>query len=392
MITAGEIKKKSAAIYTEYLKSVISGDTFFPKAIRSDKSVSSDFSEMRKELAEVIKFSKDRKEFGYTVFYKQINTRRHGLQNLPIEISFQSEIDFLKYLHKEKEAAEFRVNCSLILSEFPELKKWIYKYPLKVIDNQTKWNDLLKVCSYFKINPNPNLYIRELPIRVHTKFIENNKGIVKELLDILIKGYIRQDETDFEKRFNLKYPEPTVRFRLLDKNISRQYFSGIDDLSISIGRFEQLKLPVKNVFIVENKTNLHTIAENLAISLTLPELEKTIVLFGGGYKVENLKNVKWFEQINLFYWGDLDVHGFEILSQFRGYFPHVKSFLMDEATFKQFENEKGEGKPGKTSVPYLKNLTEEEHRLYVLLKAGNWRLEQEKISFEYVNEIIKKLI
>ena len=77
MITVTEIKKKSENLYTEYLKSIVSGETFFPKTIRSDKSVSNDFGEMRKELAEVIGHSKDNKNYGYTINYKQINTRKH---------------------------------------------------------------------------------------------------------------------------------------------------------------------------------------------------------------------------------------------------------------------------------------------------------------------------
>ena len=58
MITIAEIVKKSKGLYFEYLQSVISLETFFPKTIRSDKSVSNDFNEMRRELAEVIEYSK----------------------------------------------------------------------------------------------------------------------------------------------------------------------------------------------------------------------------------------------------------------------------------------------------------------------------------------------
>ena len=380
MITANEIRKKSENLYSEYLKSVITEEAFFPKILRSDKSVSPNFNEMRKELTEVIEHSKDRKGFGYTVTYKQINTRKHGSQSLPEEISFQTESDFLKYLHKEKEVEQFRNDCLLILSKFKELREWIIKYPAKIIENQRKWEDILNVCHYFKRNPSPNLHIRELPIQVHTKFIENNKGILKELLDILLAEHINQNEKDFEKRFNLKYDEPQIRFRILDKNISYKYFSGIDDLSIPISRFEQLELSLKKVFVVENKMNV----------LTFPNINETIVIFGSGFKVENLKNTQWLKNMEIFYWGDLDVQGFEILSQFRSYFPHVKSILMDKETFAHHSSEKVEGTPSKVSV--ISGLTNEEQELYELLKLNNRRLEQEKISLDYVNDLIKKTI
>ena len=371
MITAKEIRKKTENIYAEYLKSIITEDMFFPKTIRSNKSVSPDFNEMRKELSDVIEHSKDRKGFGYTITYKQVNTKKHGVQSLPEEISFQTENDFLKYLHKENEVAQFRNDYSLILSHFPDLKELIIKHPIKVIENQEKWNDLLKVCDYFKSNSKPNLYIRELPIKIHTKFIENNKGIIKELLDVLIKEHINQEETNFEKRFNLKYAEPTVRFRILDKQISQIFFSEVNDLSIPISQFEKLNLPLKNVFIVENKMNV----------LTFPVIVESVVIFGSGYGVEALKSVSWLKKTNLFYWGDLDADGFQILSQFRGYFPHTKSFLMDIETFDNFF-EKDTGTPSKISVKL--NLTEKEKQLYESLKENNWRLEQEKTPLEYV--------
>ena len=97
MITVNEIKKKSENVYEEYLRSIINNEVFFPKVIRSNKSISSDFNEMRKELSQIIEYSKDRRGYGYTISYKQVNTRQHGNQSIPDEISFQLESDFLKY-------------------------------------------------------------------------------------------------------------------------------------------------------------------------------------------------------------------------------------------------------------------------------------------------------
>jgi len=384
MITSKEIRDKAEKKYPAYLQSIVENIPFTEIVITGNKKPGKNLAEYQSQITDLISQSKEKKGSGYTIKYQKINKKEIGAQDIPFEISFQTESDFLKFIHKEKEAAEFREDCVLIYSKFLELKEWIIKCPKKVIENHNQWNDLLKVCNYFKSNPKPNFYIRELPIQVHTKFIEDNKAILKELLDILIEKYINREYTllkDFEKRFNLKYAEPTVRFRILDKNISQQYFSGIDDLSIPISQFEKLKLPVKRVLVVENRTNLLTIA------LTFPELEKTIVIFGSGYKVENLKKVKWFDKVELLYWGDFDIQGFEILSQFRGYCPQVKSILMDKLTFeKYFEND--EGTPNNVSVRL--NLTEEEQQLYQLLKENNWRLEQEKIPLEYVNNLIEK--
>jgi len=378
MITPNEIRIKAEKKYPAYLQSVVE-DTPFEIVILGDKKPSKNLAEYQTEITALLSQSKEKKGYGYTVKYQTINKKEIGIQDIPYKISFQSETDFLKFLHKEKEVAGFRTDYTFILSKFPELRKWIIKYPKKVIENHPQWNDLLKVCDYFKANQKPNLYIRELPIQIHTKFIEHNRGIIKELLDILFFEHINQNETNFEKRFNLKYAEPTVRFRILDKNISQDFFSEIDDLNIPISQFKKLKLPLKRVFVVENKMNV----------LAFPIIDKSIVIFGSGFGIENLKNVEWLKAIKLYYWGDLDAQGFEILSQFRGYFSSVKNILMDKLTFdKYFENDKGT--PSKILISL--NLTTEEQQLYESLKENNWRLEQEKIPFEYTNAIIKKTI
>lgn len=321
MITVAEIKKKSENLYIEYLKSIISGETFFPKIIRSDKTVSNDFNEMRSELAEVIEHSKDRKNFGYTITYKQVNTRKHRVQSLPEEISFKSEGDFLKFLHKEREAEFFKVNADKILSVFPRLTDLIKKYPKKVIDNSQNWNSLLDVCLYFKQNPKPNLYIRELPVKVHTKFIENNKGILLDLLNTVLPNECINEEftttKEFEKRFGLKFNQTQIRVRVLDRAISNKHLSGLTDLVITEEEFCELQIPCKKVFVFENKTNY----SNLMNFLTLPQMENTIGIFGSGFSVSKLKKALWlankeiFIGVTLIHKGFKFFHKSEVISQ-----------------------------------------------------------------------------
>lgn len=392
MITVAEIKRKSENLYSEYLKSIISGETFFPKTIRSDKSVSNDFNEMRAELAEVIEHSKDRKNFGYTITYKQVNTRKHSLQSLPEEISFHSESDFLKFLQKEREAESFKANTSIILSVFPDLMDLLKKYPKKVIENSSYWKSLLEVCLYFKQNPKPNLYIRELPVNVHTKFIENNKGILLDLLNVVLPSECINEEftstKDFEKRFGLKFNQSQIRVKVLDKHISEKHLSGLTDVEITEEEFCRLHIPCEKVFIFENKTNF----SNLMNFLTLPQMENTIGIFGSGFSVSKLKNAMWLADKEIFYWGDIDTHGLKILSQIRGYFSNTKSIMMDFETLNTFKDDWDKGEPiHESSLP---NLNSVEQELFQFVRADNLntiRLEQEKISQEYVLKQISKL-
>ncbi len=373
MITPIEIKKKAANKYKAYLQSIIEGESFNPIVIVGDKKPNENTVKFEEELTDLISYSKEKKGYGYTIDYQRVKTKRHGIQDIPTSISFQTEYDYLKYINEEKDTAKFKKDLTCILSSFPELKDWIYKYPIKVIEND--WESLLKVCKYFNAVPQPHLYIRELPIQVHTKFIENNKGIIKELLDIIIAEHINADEKQFESRFNLKYDETLVRFRILDKAISQQQFAGIDDISIPISEFQNIALPIHTVYIVENKMNM----------LTFPNKNNSIVIWGHGFGVDIMKDVEWMNTKRIFYWGDLDAHGFQILSEIRTHFPQVKSFLMDRETFdKFFEKDNG----SKTNVEKLSCLTQEEKTMFEYLKENNYRLEQEKIPYEYISSRI----
>lgn len=373
MITPIEIKKKAANKYKAYLQSIVEGESFNPIVIVGDKKPNEDTVKFEYELTELISCSKEKKGYGYTIEYQTIKTKRHGIQDIPTSISFQTEYDYLKYINEEKDTAKFKKDISSILSSFPELKEWIYKYPIKVIEND--WESLLKVCKYFKAIPQPHLYIRELPIQVHTKFIENNSGIIRELLDIIIADYVNIEERKFEARYNLKYDEPLVRFRLLDEAISQQLFGGIDDISLPISEFQHLSLPIHTVYVVENKINM----------LTFPVKRNSIVIWGHGFGVDIMKNVDWLKTKKIYYWGDLDTQGFQILSEFRTHFKQVQSFLMDRFTFdKYFEGDKGTI----TIVEKDLCLTAEEKDMFEYLKAKNLRLEQEKIPFGYITKSI----
>lgn len=379
MITSIEIKKKALRKYPEYLRNVAAGTDFQPIEILCDKKASNTMAEFHKELEDIRSLSKEVKGYGYTIVWKTIKTKLLGTQDLPSRITFETADDYERFLQKKKEVADFRRDAARISEKFPKLQHWIEKYPQKVIENSEDWADIGKVLDYFLKNPQPQLYIRELPIEVHTKFIEQHKIVIGELLNVVIEEYINTNEKEFEKRYNLRYDEPLVRIRLLDRTLATKFFNGMDDITIPVSQFLKLHIPITKAFVVENKVNF----------LTFPLIPNSIVIWGKGYGIASIKDSELLKSIDLIYWGDLDAQGFEILSQFRSYFAHVKSLLMDKATFDNYF-EKEYGTPSKISVKL--NLTTEEEELYQYIKVNNYRLEQEKIPQRYVIEQLKYLL
>lgn len=383
MINPSDIQKKATKLYSTFLTCLINQETFFPLPFPVGKPPQ-DYLELTNSLRELLEQSKEKLNYGYTVIWKKTQMRKFGEQSIPEQIFVETESDYLKLLKKEREVKQFKQNVDLILTELPQLKDWLVAHPLEVVKYASEWMDLIKVCHYFIEYPQPNLYMRELPIKVHTKFIENYQVIFTSLLEFLLPPDLINDVNDserkFEKRFSLKYDEPLLRVRILDQNILLKYHLPFTDFSIPISQFQKLNWGNHRWLITENKMPF----------LTLPSLENTIALWGSGYKVQILKSVEWLSQADLFYWGDLDVDGFKILAQLRSYFPRVKSLMMDQKTLTTFTDYIGTDSSG-SKTKNLPNLTANEQDILSDLSQFQKRLEQEQISQDYVNQYLFSL-
>lgn len=374
MITVDEIRKKAERIYPEVLRNYLLGEDTFPKIIRSDKSLSRDFVKMSQEIAQIMAASKDRMGFGYTVKSEPVKTKLHGIQNIPNTIVFETLTDFLKFLGKKNEFDKFVEQIQLILPSYPQLKACLIKKPELVIDNFGKWNDLLKVCDWFaKYFEAHKYYIRELPISVHSKFIEENKATLRIILDELISDKTCHEEPDFEKRFYLKYAQLTIRFRFLDSKTQQGNYS---DISVPIEQFINTSLNCKRIIIIENLMNF----------LTFPQVENGIAIWGKGFAIDCLKQIKWFENKEIFYWSDLDIQGFQMLSQLRSYFLQTQSFLMNMNTLNSYKEFWVKGTPA--NIKELKFLSDDERFTFLFLKENNIRLEQERVLQSDVIETV----
>ncbi|HEX2867055.1 MAG TPA: Wadjet anti-phage system protein JetD domain-containing protein [Ignavibacteriales bacterium] len=391
MISPEEIKSRSEKWYREILISYLEGTDIFPKYIRFGKIKASEiqrsYAQINKSLNRLKELSKNSTGYGYFVEYTERNTLKFGRNLFPEDIRFDTEDDYLKFHEKESEFIGFKTDANKILSSIGNLRSWMLANPLKVVMNNGKWDALLEVCSYFIENPRPGIYLREIPVRQPTKFIEENQPIIRELLDFLIPDYINAGESSFEKRYNLKYNEPLIRIKILDDVISSRYFSGLKDISLPVGEFNSLRLECSRILMFENKANF----SNVYNFLSLPHMSGTLSLFGRGFGVGLLKDNIWLKEKEIFYWGDIDAHGFMILSQLRSYFPRVKSIFMDIKTFDTFSEFAVRGADAEKLQ--LQNLSGEESDLYFhLFHLERNRLEQEKIPHWYVIERLGSIL
>ena len=124
------------------------------------------------------------------------------------------------------------------------------------------------------------------------------------------------------------------------------------------------------------------ITENLMTYLSFPKVHGSIAIFGEGKAGERLGRLEWLRLRPLWYWGDIDSHGLEILRQLRRQFSHLRSLLMGIETLRAFEHLVSLGKP--TASLELKGLTESEAESARRVLVQGELLEQEKIPQQAV--------
>ncbi len=358
-----------------------SDETLFPLRLPiahpTARDLSIGFEEAREWLQDLVLGSKAHTGKGYELEWREINHRQLGRNKTPVAAVFERRIEVLRFIGKVGEAEKFSKISAEITGSFPELWSWIHKKPPRVLEHDQEWPRILAILTFLKNHPRPDIYIRQLDIAgVDTKFIERHKKLLSELLDLILPPEAVRSEVKgaagFEERYGFTARPVQIRFRLLDEKL---YIQGLADLQIPVSDFAGLNLPVERVFITENMIN----------GLAFPDLPGAMVIFGLGYGLDRLAGIKWLQDKKIYYWGDLDSHGFAMLDQVRAYFPEVNSLLMDRTTLLLHRRQWGcEKRPTKRELPRLRP---EEARLYNEIRddiyAPALRLEQERIDYAY---------
>lgn len=377
MIQPEAIKTKAERQFPNYLKAWLEAQSFFPLIIPADKKIHEDFKTFNNELQQLLQGSKAHKKKGYTVELTRKVLRRHGPQNIPTSIHFDTEEDFLYFIGKQREAEQFKHSVKKLLHHFPNLKSWVINTPLQVIEHSEKWPDIIKVLRYYQENPRPQLYLRELPLTISTKFIETNTDIFEVLFKQLFAEALDSESKAFIKRWGFRNkPGPFFRIRVLDPDL-RPGLCGFEELSLSLQQLQTTVLPGQNLLIVENEMTY----------LSLPPLPATLAIWGHGNQAQSLRHLSWLEHYQIYYWGDLDTQGLRILAGLRQSHPKIQSFLMDWETLTAYKDWVQSGVKD-IHPPPTEHLTSLENRVFTHLQSHTLRLEQEHISHQ---DVLKQL-
>lgn len=356
----------------------------FPKQLRLRRPTTSEigarFEEVRRWIRQL---EEDCGERGLRLEFEEVIHRQLGRNRVPARVLVASRAEALRLLGKEHDARRFDALFDRITAAFPLLREWSLEHPLRVLDLDGEWDRVLSVLAWFWANPRSGIFRRQIELSgIDTKFIEAHRALLTELLELVCEGAfdVRPRAATFDRMFGLREKPTLLRMRLLDDT---QLLHGLSDVTAPVAELSRLRLPAEDVIVTENEVN----------GLSLPGRRSTLVLFGQGYALERLKELSWLEHKRVFYWGDIDTHGFAMLDRFRAHLPAARALMMDRRTL--LAHRKMWVVEAVQCMEQLSRLTPEEQELYAELTRGTLedrvRLEQERIGFTWVREALDSI-
>lgn len=328
--------------------------------------------------------------------WREVAHRDLGNNRIPVAVLVPDLASALSLAGKLAEARLLHSLHAEISRRWPVLADWAARHPLVLLEHAGDWPALLSCLDWFSEHPGPACFSRAISASgVHGKFVENNRALLGELLDVALPGCIMAADHSGMRNFNRRYglldkPE-LVRLRFLDTQLAPRLYetSRLVPSELSL-RAEDFSSAALGDCLFERRLQHVLVLENEISWLSLPPLPGTLALLGSGYGFAHLAAAAWLAQTRLWYWGDLDSHGFAILSQFRSHFPAARSLLMDLPILlahRPLWTE--EPKPSRAEPA---NLNDSERQAWTALRTlqpgSNLRLEQERLNWTTVLEAL----
>jgi hypothetical protein len=365
---------------------LVSGTSLFPRRFTLKGPTSHELSQRFDEVREWS--GALRRTPHCRIVMRDVRHRIIGSNSVPCEIWVDSPQDALALIGRRKEAQTLEELVNVTRARNALLLPWLAKHALRALALTDNWGRLLDVAAWMQNHPRPGIYLRQIDLPgIHSKFIEDHRGVLSELLDLVLPAEVvdarRSGINQFCARYGFRDKPQRVRFRMLDASRALLPTGTDQDLTLNTDAYDRLECAVKLIFITENETNF----------LAFPDVPDAMVVFGAGYGFEMLANAEWLRQCEIHYWGDIDTHGFAILDQLRARFPHAQSLLMDRETLMVHRSLwMQESNPERRD---LARLTPAERALFDDLRDNRLgegiRLEQERIAFGCLHSALSRL-
>ncbi len=381
-MTRDELKAKATGRYAGAMKLLLLGENPFPLSIPYKRpSRTGDPAALIRLKTFLRGESKAQNGFGPTIGFSAASTRKFGDGVLADEISFDSLDDLTRYIDKKSEADRVLAHAAVITQAFPPLREWTSRRLRRLADeSRSTWEGIIEAVRYFAAHPKPWVYPREVPLGLHTKFLEENYALVIDLLSEVAPEALNATYANWQDRLGLRSSSDMIEGRFLDPTVAHALPR---HMVTPATEWNRCAPDPRWILIVENRTTL----------LSLPVLKGCLALLGKGYAVRQLAQLAMLTSCPVHYWGDIDQHGFEILASLRSVVPGVQSCLMDEATLNKCRSLAGRENVDGTLAPDFvsTHLQTVERTLWHRCASEHLRLEQENIPVKISTAVLEPL-
>jgi hypothetical protein len=193
------------------------------------------------------------------------------------------------------------------------------------------FNTLLAATAWFRAHPRSGLTVRSVPVPgMHTKWLARHRGMVLACLGTPTAPSASREPTestgdtdpvdipaDDLDALGLR-PLPREIGVVLADPAMRAVGGGLRQISAPVDELAGLQLHPDAVLIVENKEP----------ALAWSDATGLVIIHSLGNHLDVLNRLPWIRHDRCWYWGDLDRHGFTLLSRARTMVPQLASLLM----------------------------------------------------------------
>ncbi|MFI1994908.1 Wadjet anti-phage system protein JetD domain-containing protein [Actinoplanes sp. NPDC020271] len=276
--------------------------------------------------------------------------------------------------------ARGRHRASSLADRFPRLQDArLLAATVNAVDQMSDvdFDVLCRAGEWFTSNDATGLTPRQVPIEgLHAKWLNTRQELVRRLCG--------------RESLGLLPPHPP-----------RVHFTYLDPDHLAAGRRRHDSVTIGDTASPMYLPQIVVISENKDTAIHFPPLTSAISVEGMGRGAGAIAALPWLTAAqHVFYWGDMDADGLEILNEFRAAGVPATSLFMDMTAFDRWghlgTNEDRLGKPlsarEQRPVPFL---TTDESTLYAGLTSQSWghhrRVEQERIPLVVALSQVKAL-
>ncbi|MEP6854542.1 MAG: Wadjet anti-phage system protein JetD domain-containing protein [Pedococcus sp.] len=346
------------------------------------REIGADLAAVQAWHRRLVKSSRD--GAGYQLTMREVGGRAIGRNTLPSRARVTTFDQAWRLLGVKAQVEAFDDVLTRTRAVLPELVDWVSRNPLRALAVTDEWPRILAAVTWLRDRGGQGLYVRQIEAEgVDTKFVARHRGTIAALLDVVVPAervaakYSRGD--GFAERYGFAAPPRLLRMRI------DEGFGGmpaeVTEVAMLPSEVARMRVSVGRVVVVENEVTY----------LAMPVPVEGVVVWGAGYAAGGLGRLPWVRDAEqVLYCGDLDTHGFAILSVMRGQVPQTQSLLMDEATL--LAHRERWGREPSPTRGRLENLSEVEQALYQDLvedvHAPSLRLEQERLDWRWVEGVL----